>query len=91
MTLRGEAMEGQLRLGYTGFVALGGGWGVTLFSGVNRVWWDDSGEGRGGRGSILGVGEFGVAWGGWGREGEGGDAGVCEGEGYLGGWWVGWG
>lgn len=42
VTLRGEEMEAQLRLGYTGFVAFGGGF--TLFSGVNRVWWDGERE-----------------------------------------------
>lgn len=42
VTLRGEEMEAQLRLGYTGFVAFGEGF--TLFSGVNRVWWDGERE-----------------------------------------------
>ncbi|KAK1830946.1 FAD-dependent urate hydroxylase [Podospora conica] len=40
VTLRGAAaIEAQLRLGYTGFVAFGAGF--TLFSGVNRVLWDE--------------------------------------------------
>lgn len=64
VTLRGEEMEGQLRLGYTGFVAFGEGF--TLFSGVNRVWWDEE---RGGEvvgeyywvlGNLEGLGAGGV-------------------------------
>lgn len=64
VTLRGKEMEGQLRLGYTGFVAFGEGF--TLFSGVNRVWWDEE---RGGEvvgeyywvlGNLEGLGAGGV-------------------------------